>query len=86
MKKLLLLLGIVIILLSSCQRDTTTYLYRVQFVTSNAKTVVADIEKGTAGYGSYSVGDTVHVTRGDSITTDGRYRKAIVIDELGIKF
>lgn len=68
--------------LSSCQRETTEYHYRVQFVTSKAKTIVTDIEKGTETYGSYRIGDTVHITKENTISTDGRYRKAVVINIL----
>lgn len=73
----ILLIGIVFG--SGCkQRDTTTYIYRVQYVTSGAKSTAVSIERGTATYGSYEIGDTVHVNRGDTIVTDGRYRKAVI--------
>lgn len=65
--------------LTSCRRSHTTYIYKVQFITSGAKHNVIDVELGTETYGNYKVGDTVHVNRSDIIVTDGRYRKAIVI-------
>lgn len=81
MKKLLLLLSVIVVLLSSCgegKENTKDYYYRVKYITSGAKEIVIDRELAVGIVGSYSVGDTVHVTPAKLITNDGRFKKAII--------